>query len=366
MTALKQEPGEMPVDTTGANAEQTLIDQVLQQTPQIPSPRFAIPRNWEEVEALAKRICDAGWCPKSHMTGNAPNQASVELAILQGMELGVAPLLAVQGIAIINGVPAIWGDLMLAVVTASGLLAYKREFLEGKGDDFRAVCEVKRTTRPNTIRREFSVAMAKRAQLSGKAGPWQGYPSRMLAMRARSWALRDEFADVLKGMASMEELRDSGALSRAIEATEAAARAGGTAAAITDSLKGAGSPPTGQPSNEGENLKPDAPASKHEGESGGNSTGSADGDSPPADEAAKPVVPAETGDLLTPAEEDWMDAAQAMIARIDEAASIADLDVLIVSGHVKPDLDRMAAAGAAKQHDAVTGFIAEKRRGLGG
>jgi hypothetical protein len=41
-----------------------------------------------------------------------------------------------------------------------------------------------------------------------KEGPWQTYPRRMLTMRARSWALRDGFADVLRGLSIREEVDD--------------------------------------------------------------------------------------------------------------------------------------------------------------
>ncbi len=56
--------------------------------------------------------------------------------------------------------------------------------------------------------RSFSMADAVKAKLDKKQGPWQEYPKRMLFHRARSWALRDTFADVLKGLRYFEEERD--------------------------------------------------------------------------------------------------------------------------------------------------------------
>lgn len=50
-----------------------------------------------------------------------------------------------------------------------------------------AVCEVKRKGENDPIKATFSVADAKKASLWGKAGPWQQYPKRMLAMRARAF-----------------------------------------------------------------------------------------------------------------------------------------------------------------------------------
>mgnify|MGYP003334515089 FL=1 len=71
-----------------------------------------------------------------------------------------------------------------------------------------ATCTAKRRGEPE-VTATFSVADAKRAQLWGKQGPWTQYPQRMLAMRARSFALRNLYADILRGMRSAEELADA-------------------------------------------------------------------------------------------------------------------------------------------------------------
>jgi len=52
----------------------------------------------------------------------------------------------------------------------------------------------------------FSVSDAKAANLWGKSGPWTNYPKRMLELRARAFALRNMFPDVLLGCAIAEEL----------------------------------------------------------------------------------------------------------------------------------------------------------------
>ena len=54
----------------------------------------------------------------------------------------------------------------------------------------------------------FSKEKAMNAKLWGKDGPWKTYPERMLKMRARGFALRDAFADRLKGIITAEEARD--------------------------------------------------------------------------------------------------------------------------------------------------------------
>jgi hypothetical protein len=52
------------------------------------------------------------------------------------------------------------------------------------------------------------MADAKRARLAGKTGPWSQYPERMLALRARGFALRNAFADALRGLITAEEAQD--------------------------------------------------------------------------------------------------------------------------------------------------------------
>ena len=50
--------------------------------------------------------------------------------------------------------------------------------------------------------------MLKKAGLLNKAGAWKSYPKRMLAQRARGFALRDAFPDAIKGIITTEEAVD--------------------------------------------------------------------------------------------------------------------------------------------------------------
>jgi hypothetical protein len=115
---------------------------------------------------------------------------------------------ALQNIAVINGKPSVYGDAMMALVQASPVCEGIDEHIEGEGTPNPvAVCVARRKGRNPVIAR-FSVEDAKRAGLWGKQGPWQAYPKRMLQMRARGFALRDAFPDVLKGLITVEEAQD--------------------------------------------------------------------------------------------------------------------------------------------------------------
>jgi hypothetical protein len=134
--------------------------------------------------------------------------ASCMLAIQCGAEIGLAPLQSLQSIAVVNGRPAVYGDAALAVVKASPVCEYVTESIEGDGDQMAAVCTAKRRGYPQPTVVRFTVADAKKASLWGKSGPWTQYPKRMLQMRARGFALRDAFPDVLKGLVTAEEAQD--------------------------------------------------------------------------------------------------------------------------------------------------------------
>jgi hypothetical protein len=157
------------------------------------------PANLGEAMEMAKIMAQSSIVPKDYQ-GNPGN---VLVAIQWGAEIGLPPLQAMQNIAVINGRPSIWGDAALAIVRSSGSLEYIRETQTAT----EATCTIKRVGEPEEVR-TFSVEDSKRAGLSGKQGPWTQYPRRMMQMRARSWAIRDVFPDVLRGCHIAEEAQD--------------------------------------------------------------------------------------------------------------------------------------------------------------
>jgi hypothetical protein len=159
--------------------------------------------NPDRVLALAQLMHRGGLTPKGV---TKPEQIAAR--ILAGMEVGLKPVQAINWIMVVNGRAVIWGDAALALVRASGWLETIEEKIEGDGDDRTAICTTKRKGSPNPHETRFSVADAKKAGLWDKEGPWQDYPDRQLMWRARGWNLRDEFGDVLSGLAIAEEEMD--------------------------------------------------------------------------------------------------------------------------------------------------------------
>ena len=173
--------------------------------PALPARGFSlIPQSFGEAKEIANLIAGSDFAPKDYR-GKPEN---VMIAIQMGIDLGLKPMQALQNIAVINGRPSIYGDAALALVMPA--LERFVELFEGEEgkDDYAAVCIAKRKGWPDETRRTFSIADAKKANLWGKAGPWQTYPKRMLQWRARGFALRDVGSDLLLGLVLVEEAQD--------------------------------------------------------------------------------------------------------------------------------------------------------------
>lgn len=157
------------------------------------------PTSLAEAMEFSKLIASSDVVPKIYI--NKPG--NVLVAVQMGAELGLKPMQALQGIAVVNGNPTIWGDAMWALIISHP------EYVDSKEEKTDTKCTIyleRRGRTPVTV--SFSMEDAKKAGLAGKQGPWQTAPRRMMQLRARAFAARDLFADALKGIKTTEEVRD--------------------------------------------------------------------------------------------------------------------------------------------------------------
>ena len=186
------------------------------------NPRHrAMPADLQGKLDLADALLEADLVPykdgKTKLT-----RAQVAIILQLGDELGLAPLQAVQGCAIVHGRPGPMYQTALAVVQASGKLESYEEIdgdLDEEGRPIFVNVTVKRVGAAKPVTMRFSWKDAIRAGLL-KNPTWTKYPRDMLRNRAGGRALKIGFADVLAGIALADELED--ALASRQEATDAA------------------------------------------------------------------------------------------------------------------------------------------------
>jgi len=175
-----------------------LVQQTNHQTQSMQVSLFA-PQNLEHWEKVAEKLSKSAFIPKSYQN----NPSNILVGMELGLQLGLSPIQALQSIAVVNGIPTIYGDGFLAVIMAHP----EFEWIEEKMVNGSAVCTIKRKgMEPHS--KTFTVEMAKKAGLWGKPGPWSQHPDRMLQMRARGFCGRDTFPDALKGFKCIEEVQD--------------------------------------------------------------------------------------------------------------------------------------------------------------
>lgn len=129
------------------------------------------------------------------------NPANVLVAIEYGTALGLAPMIAIQSIHVVDGKPTASAQLIGSLVRRAG------HRLRVTGDAKRAVAEIVRADDPEYVfRSEWTIERATQANLAGK-GVWKQYPDAMLKARAITEVARDACPEVLAGVAyTAEEL----------------------------------------------------------------------------------------------------------------------------------------------------------------
>jgi len=205
-----------PTTTPDPPTSATPSTALAPKTDKVPVPMGIQFETLDQAYRFATAVANTEFVPKSYRGKPADILAAVQM----GHELGLAPMQALSSLAVVNGFASLWGDGMLAVVQSSPhyqkhdehflVDGVRRDILTGddlKKDTTGAVCIFWRHGR-DPIKRTYTIGHAKRAGLWTKSGSWQTNPDRMLQMRARAFAARDQFPDVLRGIKTAEEMRD--------------------------------------------------------------------------------------------------------------------------------------------------------------
>ena len=167
--------------------------------------------NWMELQEFKPNNLGQAWkladiISKTSFKAGHKSAEDIFIAMSMGQQIGLNPFQAVQNISVINGRPSLWGDGLVAVCQSHPDYEGIEESFDK--DQWEATCTVKRKGKP-PVTETFSKEDAQIAGLWGKTGPWKSYPRKMLRNRARTWALRTQFADSLMGLISTEEAQES-------------------------------------------------------------------------------------------------------------------------------------------------------------
>jgi len=186
------------------------------------------PQSVEEVYRFAKMALTSGMLKPQKIgygQGATIEDADATLArgtmiVLQGMEIGVPPMQAIQLLAMINGRITAHSEAVPGILLAKGFKIKTTWSGTEMQDDW--TCTVDLTRPDGSVHTaSFSVARAKRAGLwdecptkesYGKVkqndSAWFRYPDRMLKARALGFAGKDGGSDALRGIQVREEADD--------------------------------------------------------------------------------------------------------------------------------------------------------------
>jgi hypothetical protein len=129
--------------------------------------------------------------------------ANATAAVLQGITLGLDPMTALQQIYIVHGRPGMYAKLMVALVQAHG-----HEVWTEDESDTRVVVAGRRRGTEVTERVTVTMDQARKAGWTSNQA-YTKTPRDMLWARAASRVCDRIASDVLKGIASVEEIRDT-------------------------------------------------------------------------------------------------------------------------------------------------------------
>lgn len=188
----------------------------------------------DAMEKFSQLLLDSKLCPdhfyEKKEGENKPDYtkgktAAVMMVLLQGHQLNLPPLTALQHVIPVNGLLSIKGDAAKTLIFNSGKLepGTWQEQVSGSlaNGDYQCTITAKRSDTKETMSRTFGVVHAKRAglwvdeaKIRGNEGwkyqksAWYKYPERMIAYRALGFLARDLFPDVLSGIYTTEEAID--------------------------------------------------------------------------------------------------------------------------------------------------------------
>lgn len=163
------------------------------------------PTTAEDAYTLAETVAQSGICPPALRSPSA-----VFTAMAYGAELGFSPMASLRGINVIQGVPSLGADMMVAVVRQRGDVT---QWDYDEMTESRCSLTARRGEQsPITI--SWTLDQASRVMQKTKHGTvaltdkdtWQNYPRQMLKHRVDAEVCRALWSDIILGFHTPDEV----------------------------------------------------------------------------------------------------------------------------------------------------------------
>lgn len=161
---------------------------------------------FELGQRMAKALASSTIVPKQYQQ----NTGNCLIALEMSSRLGVGPLMVMQNLYIVNGMPSWSSQYIIAMINSSK--KYKTELqyhFEGAGPDLSCYAYAEDYNGHQVIGPTISIEMAKKEGWYGKNGSkWPNMPEIMIRYRAASSFGRLNCPDMIMGIYSTEEVLD--------------------------------------------------------------------------------------------------------------------------------------------------------------
>jgi hypothetical protein len=176
------------------------------------TPMFLNVELMREVYQIATIFSASNLVPDCYRGGEkSVGRANCFAALSMGFELGIAPMQALSHIVVVNGRPAIDGQLAISLANKRANIIGGISYDEG-GEGDAQYCIAWTTDRDTRERKDYkiTIADAKKAGWFNKAhSHWQKDPRLMLRYRAASYLIRTNYPDAVMGLHTVDELEDA-------------------------------------------------------------------------------------------------------------------------------------------------------------
>lgn len=187
---------------------QRVEPQAIQKVEKAPLPLLG--ETFEDLHRQARALAPSTLIPKhlkviaNGKVDDVATLANVTIVLAYGRELGIGPVAALGGIAVVNGKPFAESRTLAAVVRASGLAHY---LTCKESTATSCTWETHRKGEPDPVKKTFTWQMAVRAGYDKKE-TYQQHPEKMLSARALGWLCNDVYPDLCKGLGTEAERMD--------------------------------------------------------------------------------------------------------------------------------------------------------------